>query len=36
MELSLLLSFQLRCSLRGYMMGTTVGFQVETVESLAP
>jgi hypothetical protein len=28
MELSLHLSFQLRRNLRGYMVGTTVGFQV--------
>jgi hypothetical protein len=26
MELSLHLSFQLSCSLRGYMVGTTAGF----------
>jgi hypothetical protein len=36
MELILHLSFYLRCSLGGYTVGTTVGFQVETVEALAP
>jgi hypothetical protein len=33
MELSLCLSFQLRHSLGGYMVGTTTGFHVETVEA---
>jgi hypothetical protein len=36
MELSICLSFQLSRSLEGYMVGTTVGFQVEVVETLAP
>jgi hypothetical protein len=36
MKLSLLLSFHLRRSLRGYMVGTTAGFQVEIMEALAP
>jgi hypothetical protein len=36
MQLSLRLSFYLRRSLRGYMVGTTVVFQVEIVETLAP
>jgi hypothetical protein len=36
MELSLCLSFYLRCSLGGYMVGTTAGFPVRTVEALAP
>jgi hypothetical protein len=36
MELSLRLSFQLRRILRGYTMGTTVGFQVAAMEALAP
>jgi hypothetical protein len=35
-KLSLCLSFQLRHNLGGYTVGTTVGFQVETVEVLAP
>jgi hypothetical protein len=35
MELSLRLSFYLRHSVRGYMVGTTVGFQIEIVEALA-
>jgi hypothetical protein len=36
MELSLHLSFQLIRSLGAYTVGTTVGFQVETMETLAP
>jgi hypothetical protein len=36
MELSLGLRFQLRRSLMGYTVDTTTGFQVETVEALAP
>jgi hypothetical protein len=36
MEPSLCVSFQLRRSLGGYTVGTTVGFHVETVEALAP
>jgi hypothetical protein len=36
MKLSLLLSFQLRRSLRDYMVGTTTGFQVEIMAALAP
>jgi hypothetical protein len=36
MELSLCLSFYLRRSLRGYIVGTTVEFSVKTVEALAP
>jgi hypothetical protein len=36
MELSLGLSFQLRCSLGGYTVGTTMGFRVMTMEALAP
>jgi hypothetical protein len=35
MELSLNMSFYLRCSLGGYMVGTTAGFPVEIVEALA-
>jgi hypothetical protein len=35
-ELSLRLSFYLRHSLRGYMVGTTAGFPVKIVEALAP
>jgi hypothetical protein len=35
MKLSLRLSFYLRCSLEGYMVGTTTGFLVKIVESLA-
>jgi hypothetical protein len=35
MEHSLRLSFQLRRSLGGYTVGTTVGFRVTTVEALA-
>jgi hypothetical protein len=35
MELSLCLSFYLRRSLGGYMVGTTVAFPVKTVETLA-
>jgi hypothetical protein len=36
MELSLRLSLYLKCSLGGYMVGTTVGFPIEIVEALAP
>jgi hypothetical protein len=36
MKLSLCLSFYLRCSLRIYIVGTTMGFLVEIVEALAP
>jgi hypothetical protein len=36
MEFSLHLSFYLRHSLRGYMVGTTTGFLVEIMEALAP
>jgi hypothetical protein len=36
MELSIRLSFQLRRSLGGYTVGTTAGFQIETMEALAP
>jgi hypothetical protein len=36
MKLSLCLSFYLRHSLRGYMVGTTTGFLVKTMEALAP
>jgi hypothetical protein len=36
MELSLCLSFYLRCSLGGYTVSTTVGFPVEIMEALAP
>jgi hypothetical protein len=36
MELSLCLSFYLRRSLGGYKVGTTVGFPVEIMETLAP
>jgi hypothetical protein len=36
MQLSLHLSFHLRHSLGCYMVDTTVGFQVEIVEALAP
>jgi hypothetical protein len=36
MELSLQLSFYLRRSLGGYMVGTTTGFPVKIVEALAP
>jgi hypothetical protein len=35
MKLSLRLSFYLRCSLEGYMVGTTTGFLVKIMESLA-
>jgi hypothetical protein len=35
MELSLCLSFYLRCSLGGYMVDTNVGFLVEIMEALA-
>jgi hypothetical protein len=36
MKLSFHLSFYLRHSLGGYMVGTTAGFPVEIVEDLAP
>jgi hypothetical protein len=36
MELGLCLSFYLRRSLWGYMVGTTAGLPVETMEVLAP
>jgi hypothetical protein len=36
MQLSLRLSFHLRHSLRDYTVGTTMGFEVEIVEALAP
>jgi hypothetical protein len=36
MQLSLRLSFHLRHRLGGYTVGTTLGFQVEIVEALAP
>jgi hypothetical protein len=36
MELGLRLTFQLRCDLRGYTMGTTTGFLVITMDALAP
>jgi hypothetical protein len=36
MEFSLRLSFYLRRSLGGYMVGTTAGFLVKIVEALAP
>jgi hypothetical protein len=36
MQLSLGLSFYLKRSLRGNMVGTTTGFQVKIVEALAP
>jgi hypothetical protein len=36
MELSLRLSFYLRCGLEGYTVGTIVGFPVETIEALVP
>jgi hypothetical protein len=36
MELSLRLSFQISHSLGGYMVGTTMGFRVATMEALAP
>jgi hypothetical protein len=35
MELSLCLSFYLRRSLEGYMVGTTAGFPVKIMEALA-
>jgi hypothetical protein len=35
-ELSLRLSFYLRRSLGGYLVGTTTGFLVKIVEALAP
>jgi hypothetical protein len=36
MDLSLYLSFQLGCNLRGYKMGTTAGFRVMNMEALDP
>jgi hypothetical protein len=36
MELILCLSFYLRHSLGGYMVDTTMGFQVKIMETLAP
>jgi hypothetical protein len=36
MKHSLCLSFYLRRSLGGYMVGITVGFPIEIVEDLAP
>jgi hypothetical protein len=36
MELSLHMSFYLRCNLRGYTVGTTTVFPVEIVEALGP
>jgi hypothetical protein len=36
MDLSFRLSFQLSRSLGGYIVGTTMGFQVTTMETLAP
>jgi hypothetical protein len=36
MKLSLRLSFYHRHSLRGYTVGTTMGFPIEIVEALAP
>jgi hypothetical protein len=36
MEHSLCLSFYLRCRLRGYTVGTTMGFSAKIVEALAP
>jgi hypothetical protein len=36
MDLSLLLSFYLRCSLEGYTVGTITGFPVKIMEALAP
>jgi hypothetical protein len=36
MKFSLRLSFYLRHSLRGYIMGTTAGFPVKIMEALAP
>jgi hypothetical protein len=36
MELSLCLSFYLRCSLGGYTVATTMRFLVEIMETLAP
>jgi hypothetical protein len=36
MELSLCLSFYLKCSLEGYMGNTTTVFLVKTMELLAP
>jgi hypothetical protein len=35
-ELSLHLSFYLRCNIGGYTVGTTMGFPVEIVKDLAP
>jgi hypothetical protein len=36
MELSFRVDFQLSRSLAGYTVGTTTGFQVTTMEALAP
>jgi hypothetical protein len=36
MKLSLRLSFYLRRNLEGYMVGTTSGFPIETVEATSP
>jgi hypothetical protein len=36
MQFSLCLSFYLKCSLGGYIVGTTAGIQVEIVEASAP
>jgi hypothetical protein len=36
MELRLRLTFYLRRSLGGYMVGTTEGFPIEIIETLAP
>jgi hypothetical protein len=36
MELSLCLSFYLRCSFGAYTVGTTAGFSIETMVALAP
>jgi hypothetical protein len=36
MQLSLRLSFYLRCSLGDYMVGTTMGFHFKIMEALAP
>jgi hypothetical protein len=35
-KLSLRLNFYLRCSLGGYMVGTTTGFPLEIMKALAP
>jgi hypothetical protein len=36
MELNLCLSFNLIRNLRGYIVGTTVGFPLKTMEALGP